>query len=120
MAKDLVRMSLLYDLYGGMLTEKQRELFTLYYEEDLSLAEIAQNEGITRQGVRDTIVRAEEALAECEEKLQLSARLESLRRSAQRAARSAYEIGEINRRSYFDTRIENHVKEIIEATRDME
>ena len=51
MAKDLVKMSLLYDLYGGMLTEKQRELFTLYYEEDLSLAEIAQNEGITRQGV---------------------------------------------------------------------
>ena len=43
MAKDLVKMSLLYDLYGGMLTEKQRELFTLYYEEDLSLAEIAQN-----------------------------------------------------------------------------
>ncbi len=113
-------MSLLYDLYGGMLTEKQRELFTLYYEEDLSLAEIAQNEGITRQGVRDTIVRAEEALLEFEEKLQLSDRLTEYRKGAQKIAVAAYEIGEINRRSYFDTRIEAQVREIIEKTRDME
>ena len=120
MAKDLVRMSLLYDLYGGMLTEKQRELFTLYYEEDLSLAEIAQNEGITRQGVRDTIVRAEEALVELEDRLRLLDRLEEYRRRAQKIAVTAYEIGEINRRSYFDARIENQVREIIEAARDME
>lgn len=120
MAKDLVKMSLLYDLYGGMLTEKQRELFTLYYEEDLSLAEIAQNEGITRQGVRDTIVRAEEALLEFEERLRLSDRLAGIRRSAQKIAVAAYEVGEINRRGYFDTRIEAYVREIIEATRVME
>ena len=120
MAKDLVRMSLLFDLYGGMLTEKQRSLFSLYYEEDLSLAEIAQNEGITRQGVRDSIVRAEEALLECEEKLQLSQRLNGFRQNAQKIAVNAYEIGEINRRSYFDARIEEQVREIIEAARDME
>lgn len=120
MAKDLVKMSLLYDLYGGMLTEKQRELFTLYYEEDLSLAEIAQNEGITRQGVRDTIVRAEEALTEFEDRLCLSQRLEEYRRHAQRIAVAAVEIGEINRRSYFDARVEDRVREILEATRDME
>ena len=120
MAKDLVKMSMLYDLYGGMLTEKQRELFTLYYEEDLSLAEIAQNEGITRQGVRDTILRAEEALLECEERLQLSGRLTEIRRGAQKIAVAAYEVSEINRRSYFDTRIDAYVREIIEATMVME
>lgn len=120
MAKDLVKMSMLYDLYGGMLTEKQRELFTLYYEEDLSLAEIAQNEGITRQGVRDTIVRAEEALLECEDRLRLSGRLAEIRRGAQKIAVAAYEVGEINRRSYFDTRVDAYVREIIEATRVME
>ena len=120
MAKDLVKMSLLFDLYGGMLTEKQRELFSLYYEEDYSLAEIAQNEGITRQGVRDTIIRAEEALQACEDKLHLSDRLSEIRSAAQKIAVSAYEAGEINRRNYFDARIEQFVKDIIEATRVME
>lgn len=120
MAKDLVKMSMLYDLYGGMLTEKQREIFTLYYEEDLSLAEIAQNEGITRQGVRDTIVRAEEALLEFEDRLHLSDRLSGIRLSAQKIAVAAYEVGEINRRNYFDTRVDAYVREIIEATRVME
>ena len=50
-----LEMSLLFDFYGETLTEKQRELFDLYYNEDLSLAEIAEHAGITRQGVRDSI-----------------------------------------------------------------
>ena len=57
-----LEMSLLFDFYGETLTEKQRELFDLYYNEDLSLAEIAEHAGITRQGVRDSIKRAEHAL----------------------------------------------------------
>ena len=52
-----LEMSLLFDFYGETLTEKQRELFDLYYNEDLSLAEIAEHAGITRQGVRDSIKR---------------------------------------------------------------
>ena len=66
-----LEMSLLFDFYGETLTEKQRELFDLYYNEDLSLAEIAEHAGITRQGVRDSIKRAEHALREMEEKLGL-------------------------------------------------
>ena len=54
-----LEMSLLFDFYGETLTEKQRELFDLYYNEDLSLSEIAEHAGITRQGVRDSIKRAE-------------------------------------------------------------
>ena len=58
MAKDL-RITFLLDFYGDMLTEKQREVVECYYNEDLSLAEIAEEKGITRQGVRDGIKRAE-------------------------------------------------------------
>ena len=66
--KDLT-VSLLLDFYGGMLTDKQRDALELYYNEDLSLAEIAQHTGITRQGVRDSIKRGEAILTEMEEKL---------------------------------------------------
>ena len=51
--------SVLLDFYGPVLTDKQRVILTEYYDEDLSLAEIAENLGITRQGVRDGIKRAE-------------------------------------------------------------
>jgi predicted DNA-binding protein YlxM (UPF0122 family) len=61
-------MSLLYDFFGDLLTEKQRNCFDLYYNDDLSLSEIAEGAGITRQGVRDNILRAESALREYEEK----------------------------------------------------
>ncbi len=53
MAKNL-EISLLMDFYGEMLTEKQREVIDYYYNDDLSLGEIAANEGITRQGVLGT------------------------------------------------------------------
>ncbi len=71
MAKDLKFASLL-DIYGGVLTEKQREMLELYYNEDLSLSEIAANEGISRQGVRDSIKRGEDALVGMDEKIGMS------------------------------------------------
>ena len=68
MKNQAYRMALLYDFYGDMLTERQKEFYDLYYNEDLSLSEIAENYGISRQGVRDVIVRAEAALTELEDK----------------------------------------------------
>lgn len=68
MKNQAYRMALLYDFYGDMLTDRQKEFYDLYYNEDLSLAEIAENYGITRQGVRDVIVRAEAVLTELEDK----------------------------------------------------
>ena len=59
----------LLDFYGPVLTDKQRVILTEYYDEDLSLAEIAENLGITRQGVRDAIKHGEAALDELEQKL---------------------------------------------------
>ena len=52
----------LKDVYGALLTDRQREILTSYYDYDLSLAEIAENVGVTRQAVRDVIVRAGEQL----------------------------------------------------------
>ena len=78
-----LEMSLLFDFYGETLTDKQRELFDLDYNEDLSLAEIAEHAGITRQGVRDSIKRAEHALREMEEKLGLVARYGGTERCAE-------------------------------------
>jgi len=70
MEKDY-KMSLLYDFYKGILSDKQAEAIDLYYNNDLSLAEIAQELGITRQGVRDNIKRGEKLICETEEKLGL-------------------------------------------------
>lgn len=64
-----VRMAILFDYYGEMLTDKQKEYFDLYYGENLSLSEIAENDGISRQGVRDVIVRAESIMEDAEAKL---------------------------------------------------
>lgn len=66
--KDL-RLVPLFDLYGELLSESQKNMFDLYYNDDLSLAEIAEHTGITRQGVRDSIKRAEEFLLATEKKL---------------------------------------------------
>ena len=68
MAKNL-DITILIDIYGYMLTDKQIDALELYYFDDLSLAEIAENLGITRQGVRDSIKRGEETLIDLEEKL---------------------------------------------------
>ncbi len=68
MKNQAYRMTMLYDFYGELLTERQKEFFDLYYNEDLSLAEIAENYGISRQGVRDVIVRAEGIMTEIEDK----------------------------------------------------
>ncbi len=95
MAMD-VKFAVLLDYYGALLTEKQRDFITLYYEEDLSLAEIAENEGITRQGVRDAIKRAEALLLDTEEKLGLANKLEKLDESLESINLCAQEISRIN------------------------
>ena len=79
MKQEAFTMSLLLDYYGGLLTEKQRNAFDLYYNQDLSLAEIAEQEGISRQGVHDTISRTETTLLQMEEAIGCIARAQSIR-----------------------------------------
>ncbi|MBR2957585.1 MAG: YlxM family DNA-binding protein [Clostridia bacterium] len=97
MAKNL-QVTVLLDIYGEMLTEKQRSFLEYYYNDDLSLSEIAENEGITRQGVRDAIKRAEAQLFDMENKLGLLARFEELRRGLNEISESANLIFEQNMR----------------------
>ena len=67
-----MKIPLLYGFYKEMLTEKQADCIEYYYDEDLSLGEISQNLGITRQGVRDNIKRGEKALLNIENRLKLA------------------------------------------------
>ena len=73
-----LRLSVLFDAYSSLLTSDQQNMFDLYYNEDLSLAEIAEHTGLSRQGVRYAIKHAEEALINYEEKLGLSRKTEYL------------------------------------------
>ena len=64
-----IKISILLEIYGKLLTEKQYDLLNDYYNNDLSLAEIAENENITRQAVRDNLKKGEKKLFNYEEKL---------------------------------------------------
>ncbi|MBQ3049742.1 MAG: DNA-binding protein [Oscillospiraceae bacterium] len=97
MADKNLKLCLLYDFYGNMLTEKQQECFELYYSEDLSLAEIAEHTGITRQGVRDSIKHAEAALLEMEEKLRITEKTQKLQEGLAEIVAMSREAERINR-----------------------
>ena len=78
MNQDRAYICRLIDIYGNVLSERQRDVVDLYYNEDLSLAEIAEHTGLSRQGVRYAIKHAEESLINYEEKLGLSKKTEVL------------------------------------------
>ena len=71
MPDETVWRTMLFDFYGDLLTDKQREYYDLHYNQDLSLAEIAASSGISRQGVWDNIRRADAALRDTEARLGL-------------------------------------------------
>lgn len=71
MAEKDLSLTILFDIYGGLLSANEKDAFEYYYCDDLSLSEIAEIMKMTRQGVRDNIVRAEKLLRDCEEKLGL-------------------------------------------------
>lgn len=96
MKHDHLELCLLFDFYGEMLTDKQRELFDLYYNEDLSLSEIAEHAGITRQGVRDAVVRAEHTLTALEDKLHLVSRYGKIDQHAQALGQEIKMLSHIN------------------------
>ncbi len=77
MSKDL-SISVLMDFYGELLTDKQKDTLELYYDRDYSLAEIAEDMDISRQGVRDFIKRGEKQLYEFEEKLEMVKKYNSI------------------------------------------
>ncbi len=89
-----IEVSLLLDFYGELLKPSGREATYLYYNDDLSLSEIAEEVGITRQGVRDSIRRTERQLFSFEEKLGLLSRFRELETGLDDIARTARTIAE--------------------------
>jgi predicted DNA-binding protein YlxM (UPF0122 family) len=111
-AKDL-RISLLLDFYRELLTDKQRDAVEMYYDADLSLAEIAEHTGTTRQGVRDTVKRAEAQLISLENSLGLATRFSEISRLAGEISEAARAIAEENRRIAASAAIDEHARRIV-------
>lgn len=112
MAKDL-HITFLLDFYGDMLTDKQREVIECYYNEDLSLAEIAEEKGITRQGVRDAIKRAELQLLEMEERLGLAKRFREVQEELAVICDRALQIETENNKNGDNPEIRKNVEAIL-------
>ena len=74
---DILQLTLLYDFYGELLTEKQKQVYEMHYQNDLSLTEIGEELSISRQAVRDQLKRTEKILQDYEEKLQLISRFQA-------------------------------------------
>ncbi len=106
-----VEIGLLIEFYKNILTEKQAEAVNLYYNDDLSLAEIADILGITRQGVRDNIKRAENVLYKMEEDLGLVKKFLEIKKDLEK-------VSEISETVYKKTDSEE-IKELINEVIDV-
>ncbi len=95
-----VRMALLFDFFGELLTERQREYFSLYYNENLTLSEIAENSGVSRQAVRDLVTRSEAILEDIESKTNLLTRFTEMQSDIGDIRDALGEIKELNTESF--------------------
>ena len=109
MEEGRLMQSMLLDFYGELLTDKQRECYDLHVNEDLSLSEIAEQSGISRQGVWDNIRRAEASLREMEEKTGLIRRFRQLRQGLESLRAPLAELEELS---------EGHTRELAREMRD--
>ena len=106
------RMTMLFDFYGELLTDRQKEFYDLYYNEDLSLSEIAENYGISRQGVRDAIKRAENQLFEMVSCLGLAKKFETLKKGLEEIEQCAEAINAYNLSHTLSREINDNVARI--------
>jgi predicted DNA-binding protein YlxM (UPF0122 family) len=111
-----VNISLLLDTYGPLLTERQCEIVSMYRNDDLSLGEISELTGITRQGVRDVLVRSEATLREMEEKTGIIARFLQVRRGLEEIEARVAEIEALNQRSLRSLRLAELTEDIKHTT----
>ena len=110
-----LNISLLLDFYGDVLTERQNEMLNLYYNEDCSLAEIAESFSISRQGVRSVLKKGETILIDMEEKLKLASRFIKMR---DESANIAMELESINS-TINNNEISSRIHILINKIKDM-
>lgn len=113
----IVRESLLFDLYGSLLTEKKRIVMELYHEENMSLAEIAEEFGISRAAVHDSLKSAEKQLSKYEDKLGMVKRLDGMNKSCEALK---VKLQEIEALQINDLRLEEKLSEVQEIVAELE
>lgn len=117
MSKNL-EMSNLLDLYGCLLTEKQFNIMDMYYNDDLSLGEIAEDLNISRQGVHDTVKRGEETVTEYENKLGLYAQQNAYFEQLKEFKSQAAEIFEECKKVSFSNKIADKTAALLKNIND--
>lgn len=118
MAHD-VNISMLLDIYGNILTNKQRDALELYYNQDLSLAEIAEHHNITRQGVRDSIERGKSYLLHLEKNLNLMKKLVEIRDYGKQIMDCTLEMQAYNKRYLSSIPIAEFGKKIYDVAKEI-
>lgn len=113
----IVEQGLLYDFYGELLTEHQRQIYEGVVYENLSLAEIAAEQGISRQGVHDIVKRCDKTLADYEKKLKLVARFMKIKEQIQKIDNlsALYEQDEIEDKAVYCRKLRQLAAEILEV-----
>ena len=110
-----LNISVLLDFYGDILSDRQKDMLDMYYNDDLSLAEIAQNFSISRQGVRSVLKKGETILTEMEEKLHLAERFVTVQeKSSDIASRLSKINSEIN-----DSFVSNEIDLVIKQIKEL-
>ena len=112
---DALEMALLYDYYGGMLTERQRICFDMRYNQDLSLGEIGEALGVSRQAVCDNLARTEEILRRMEENIGCVSRNQKSRKALQTIAAAAAAL-----ENYTDEQVRALANRISAAVKELE
>ena len=112
---DTLEMTLLFDYYGDLLTDRQRMCFDLRHNQDLSLAEIAEELNVSRQGVHDNLSRTEALLRNMEQKTGCVRRDQACRAAAETILTAARQL-----RNHSDTAVSRLAGEIIAAAQGLE
>ena len=114
-----LKIALLFDFYGQLLTDKQQEAIEMYYNEDLSLAEIASECNISRQGVRDSIKRGEMQLLDFEESLGLAKKFKDIEKKLDEISNLSYDIENMNNSLYSTGDIMKRAKKINDLCKEI-
>lgn len=107
-----VTVGILLDIYGEILTDKQKDVLDLYYNQNLSLSEIADEVGITRQGVHDCIMKGEKKLFKLEEKLKIMKKLDNQEKQLQKILLELSQIQSEDSDKHINDIIKNVVREL--------
>lgn len=113
-----VKIGLLLDLYGNILTEKQKQTMDLYFQQDYSLSEISEQLSITRQAVRDSLLRAETTLYDTDARLGLLDRFNETRHALEVCYRNASYVKDFAQRKFLPSDIIDKLNEIMDTASD--